>query len=216
LAADTETLLAPQFTDLTQQRETSELGMWVFLMTELLLFGALFTSYAVYRFRDPGVFAEASRDLEAGIGAINTAVLITSSLGMALAVSGAQTNDRRRLLGGLITAILLGTVFMVLKGVEYYHHYEHQEFPGLAFNFARPHAPEVQVFFFLYFAMTGLHAVHLTIGICLVTVLLIQAVRGRYSALYYTPVELAGLYWHFVDIVWIFLFPLLYLIGGRR
>lgn len=210
--SEASTALSSHFRDLTQQRESSELGMWVFLMTELLLFGALFTAYAVYRFSYPQVFAEASRDLEAGIGAINTAVLIGSSLGMALAVFGAQTNGRKRLLGGLAVAIVLGTVFMVLKGVEYYHHYQHQEFPGLSFNYTKPHPHEAQVFFFLYFAMTGVHAIHLTIGIILVTVILIQAYRDKYSEVYYTPVELSGLYWHFVDVVWIFLFPLLYLI----
>lgn len=208
--------LESQFRDLEQQKEVASLGMWIFLMTELLLFGALFTAYAVYRLTYPTAFASASRDLEAGIGAINTAVLICSSLGMALAVYGAQTGKRKRLLIGLALAILLGTVFMVLKGVEYYHHYQHHEFPGLAFDYSRPQAQAEQVFFFLYFAMTGVHAIHLTIGIILVAVIFIKAYRRAYSSIYYTPVELSGLYWHFVDIVWIFLFPLLYLIDIHR
>ena len=190
--------------------------MWIFLTTELLLFGALFTAYAVYRLSYPAVFAAASRDLEAGLGAVNTAVLIGSSLGMAVAVYGAQTGGRRRLLFGLGLAALLGTVFMVIKGVEYYHHYQHAEFPGLAFDYTRPHARETQVFFFLYFAMTGLHAVHLTVGILLVLFILLKAYRRAYSPSYHTPVELSGLYWHFVDIVWIFIFPLLYLIDIHR
>jgi cytochrome c oxidase subunit 3 len=204
--------LENQFRDLEQQRETAELGMWIFLMTELLLFGALFTAYAVYRLSYPATFAAASRDLEAGLGAINTAVLICSSLGMALAVYGAQTGGRKRLLIGLALAIILGTVFMVIKGVEYYHHYQHQEFPGLSFNYKGAHPDQAQVFFFLYFAMTGVHAVHLSVGIILVTFIFIKAYRRAYSPAYYTPVEISGLYWHFVDIVWIFLFPLLYLI----
>jgi cytochrome c oxidase subunit III len=204
--------LESQFRDLEQQREAASLGMWIFLMTELLLFGALFTAYTVYRFSYPATFAAASRDLEAGLGAINTAVLICSSLGMALAVYGAQTGGRKRLLAGLAIAVVLGAAFMVIKGVEYYHHYQHAEFPGLAFDYARPRAREWQVFFFLYFAMTGVHAIHLTVGIVLVCVVLFKAYKRAYSAGYHTPVELAGLYWHFVDIVWIFLFPLLYLI----
>jgi cytochrome c oxidase subunit 3 len=208
--------LESQFRDLEQQREAASLGMWIFLMTELLLFGALFTAYAVYRLSYPAVFAAASRDLEAGLGAINTAVLIGSSLGMALAVYGAQTGGRRRLLFGLALAVVLGTAFMVIKGVEYYHHYLNAEFPGLRFDYARPHAREAQVFFFLYFAMTGLHAVHLTVGILLVLLILWKAYGRAYSPDYYTPVELSGLYWHFVDIVWIFLFPLLYLIDIHR
>lgn len=214
--SEATSILESQFRDLEQQREVASLGMWIFLMTELLLFGALFTAYTVYRLSYPVAFASGSRDLEAGIGAINTAVLICSSLGMALAVYGAQTGKRKRLLIGLILAIILGTLFMVLKGVEYYHHYQHREFPGLSFDYSRPRAREEQVFFFLYFAMTGVHAIHLTIGILLVAVIFVKAYRRAYSAIYYTPVELSGLYWHFVDIVWIFLFPLLYLIDVHR
>ena len=206
------TALAAQFASLEQQQETATFGMWVFLATELLLFGALFTAYAVNRFRYPGVFAEASRDLEAGAGAINTAVLIGSSFMMALAVNGARTDRRKRLLSGLACAILLGMVFMGLKALEYYHHYQHHEFPGLSFIYTKPNPNEARIFFFLYFAMTGVHAVHLTVGIGLVIIILVQSYRSKYTSLYYTPVEMSGLYWHFVDIIWIFLFPLLYLI----
>lgn len=212
MAQAIEQLPEMQFRDLAQQRETAELGMWIFLVTELLLFGGLFISYTVYRHHYPAAFAEASRHLDTVIGTVNTAVLIISSLGMALAVYGAQTAKRKRLLIGLIVAIVFGTAFMVLKGIEYYHHYLNQEFPGLAFDYAVPDAPAKQIFFFLYFAMTGLHAIHLTIGIVMVSVVLFWAYRRAYSPEYYTPVENAGLYWHFVDIVWIFLFPLLYLI----
>jgi cytochrome c oxidase subunit 3 len=201
-----------QFRDLAQQRETAELGMWIFLVTELLLFGGVFVSYTVYRYHYPAAFAEASRHLDTVIGTVNTAVLIISSLGMALAVYGAQTAKRKRLLIGLIVGIVFGSAFMVLKGIEYYHHYLNQEFPGLAFDYTVPDAHAKQIFFFLYFAMTGLHAIHLTIGIVMVCVVLFWAYRRAYSPEYYTPVENAGLYWHFVDIVWIFLFPLLYLI----
>ena len=186
--------------------------MWVFLMTELLMFGALFTAYAVNRFRYPGVFAEASHDLEAGVGAINTAVLIGSSFMMALAVSGARTDRRKRLLTGLTGAILLGMVFMGIKALEYYHHYQQHEIPGMSFVYTKPNPGEAEIFFLLYFLMTGVHAVHLTVGIVLVSIILVQSYRKKYTSLYYTPVEISGLYWHFVDVVWIFLFPLLYLV----
>lgn len=190
--------------------------MWIFLVTELLLFGGLFVSYTVYRYTYPLVFAEASRHLDTIIGTVNTAVLIVSSLGMAIAVFGAQTAKRKRLLVGLAVAIVFGSVFMGLKFLEYYHHYLHQEFPGLSFNYSVPNAHATQVFFFMYFAMTGLHAIHLSIGIVMVCIVLYRAYRGAYSPDYYTPVENVGLYWHFVDIVWIFLFPLLYLIDIHR
>lgn len=216
LAQAIEQLPEIQFRDLEQQREAAELGMWIFLVTELLLFGGLFISYTVYRYSYPAVFAEASRHLDTIIGTINTAVLIVSSLGMALAVYGAQTAKRKRLLFGLAAAILFGSLFMVLKGLEYYHHYQHLEFPGLAFDYTVPNAHALQVFFFMYFAMTGLHAIHLTIGIVMVCIILVKAYRGSYSPEYYTPVENAGLYWHFVDIIWIFLFPLFYLIDIHR
>ena len=206
------TVLASQFASLEQQQQTATFGMWVFLATELLLFGALFTAYAVNRFRYPDVFALASRDLEAGTGAINTAVLIGSSFMMALAVNGARTDRRKRLLSGLAGAMLLGMVFMGFKVLEYYHHYQHHEFPGLSFIYTKPNPDETRIFFFLYFVMTGVHAVHLTIGIGLVMIILVQSYRCQYTSLYYTPVELSGLYWHFVDVIWIFLFPLLYLI----
>lgn len=205
-----------QYRDLEQQREAAELGMWIFLTTELLLFGGLFISYAVYRHTYPDVFAEASRHLDTVIGTVNTGILIISSLGMALAVYGAQAAKRKRLLFGLIAAIVFGTAFMVLKGIEYYHHYLNAEFPGLRFDYSVPDAKGKQVFFFLYFAMTGLHAIHLTIGIVLVCTILYLAYRRRFSPDYYTPVENAGLYWHFVDIIWIFLFPLLYLIDVHK
>ena len=208
----TKILPENQFRDLFQQRETAEFGMWVFLTTELLLFGALFTAYAAFRYYFPAIFADASKGLDAVIGTINTAILIVSSLGMAIAVYAAKNAQQKKLLFALLSAMLLGTVFMILKGFEYYNHYQHQEFPGLAFNYAMPQAHEKQVFFFLYFAMTGLHAIHLTIGIVLVTIIFIMAYRRKFSPGYYTPVENAGLYWHFVDIIWIFLYPLFYLI----
>ena len=201
-----------QFRDLAQQQETAELGMWVFLATELLLFGGLFTSYTAFRYYFPQVFAEASHSLNAVIGTINTAILIVSSFFVALAVYAVKNAQRGKLLFSLSAAIILGTAFMVLKGYEYYNHYQHHEFPGLSFDYTAANAHTKQIYFFLYFAMTGLHAIHLTVGIFLVAFILFRASRREFSPSYYSPVENIGLYWHFVDIIWIFLYPLLYLI----
>ncbi len=210
--SEAQSALGVQFRDLDQQREAAEFGMWIFLMTELLLFGGLFTAYTVYRFSYPQTFAAGSHELSTPLGTINTAVLLVSSFGVALAVYGAQINGRKRMLGGLSLALLLGTLFLVLKGYEYYDHYKHHQVPGLDFVWTKPRPDQAQVFFFLYFAMTGVHAIHMIIGLGIVTVLLFQSWRRKYSPLYYTPVEVGGLYWHFVDVIWIFLYPLLYLI----
>lgn len=213
MAAETiEKMPEMQFRDLAQQQETAELGMWIFLSTEVLIFGALFTSYAVFRFYFPQIFAEASHGLNAFVGTVNTAILIVSSLFIALAGYAVKHNQRKKLLFTLTMAGVLGTAFMVLKGYEYYEHYLHHEFPGLSFDYSVPNAHTKQIYFFLYFAMTGLHAIHLTIGIALVAFILFRAYRRTYSSSYYSPIENVGLYWHFVDIVWIFLYPLLYLI----
>jgi cytochrome c oxidase subunit III len=208
--------LAPQFDSLEQQHETATLGMWVFLATELMLFGALFTGYTVYRFLYPAGFAEGSHHLDVVLGTINTVVLITSSLTMALAVHGAQLGKRKALLGFLVLTILLGTAFMGIKAIEYTAHYREHLAPGLAFVYGGPNAREVELFFLFYFAMTGVHAIHLTIGIGVLTAVLLLAWRGHYSSEHHSQVELAGLYWHFVDIVWVFLLPLLYLFGRHQ
>ncbi len=204
--------LAEQFDSLEHQHETRVFGMWVYLMTELMLFGGLFAAYAIYRVVYPQAFAAGSSRLDTNLGAINTAVLILSSLMMALAVHSAQVGHRKSLLLFLVLTALFGTVFMGIKAVEYYHHYQDQLAPGVAFNYPGPLAGQMELFFMLYFAMTGLHAIHLTIGILLVAAMFVLSWRRHVSAQYWTPVELLGLYWHFVDIVWIFLFPLLYLI----
>lgn len=203
------------FDDLAHQQQANTLGMWVFLATELLIFGALFTGYTAYRASYPGAFEEASSHLNVLIGAINTVVLLTSSLTMALSVWAVQMGRRRMLVTCLALTALLGTTFMVFKAVEYYTDYVDRLVPGLAFDPAewRHNPAHVQLFLIFYYVMTGLHAVHLTFGIGVVTYLAVQSGRGRYGPDYYAPVEMWGLYWHFVDIVWIFLLPLLYLIG---
>jgi cytochrome c oxidase subunit III len=205
--------LAHQFDDLAQQREAATLGMWVFLVTEVLFFGGLFLVYSVYRIMYPAAFAAASHELDVALGSINTVVLITSSLTMALGVRAAQTGQRRLLLLFLIATMALGATFLGIKSVEYYHKFVEHHVPGPGFVFEAEHARHAQIFFSLYFVMTGLHAVHMIIGLGIMAVMFWWSWRGTITAEYYNPIEVSGLYWHFVDIVWIFLFPMLYLLG---
>jgi cytochrome c oxidase subunit III len=205
--------LAHHFDSLEQQTEASTLGMWVFLATEVLFFGGLFAAYLIYRTWYPDAFAAASHELDVTLGTINTAVLITSSLTMALAVHAAQLGQRRLLMTFLVLTMVLGAAFLGIKSVEYYHKFAEHHIPGPGFQFEKEHFLHAQIFFSLYFVMTGLHALHMVIGIGVMLVMLWWAWRGTITAEYYSPIEISGLYWHFVDIVWIFLFPLLYLIG---
>jgi cytochrome c oxidase subunit 3 len=206
--------LAHQFDDVHQQRQAVTLGMWAFLVTEVMMFGGLFAGYMVYKFKYTAAFMEASNLLNFKLGAINTAVLICSSLTMVLAVHAAQVGKRKAIAGYLLATILLGCVFFTIKYFEYAEKWEHHLVPGTHFNWTGETAPlHAHVFFSFYFVMTGLHAVHMIIGVAILAVIAIKALRGRYSPRYYSPVDISGLYWHFVDIVWIFLFPLLYLIG---
>jgi cytochrome c oxidase subunit 3 len=226
--------VAHHFDDAEQQYAAANLGMWLFLATEILFFGGLFAGYAQYRYWYADEFVVGSHRLDIRLGAINTAVLLTSSLTMALAVRAAQTNDRRGSVRLLALTIVLGSVFLGVKAYEYYHKYDENLIPGRTFSLSTGHhdngdatahdssrgAAEareidegpVEIFFSFYFAMTGLHAAHMVIGIAVLGVLLAAARRGAFSSDYFTPVEMTGLYWHFVDIVWVFLFPLLYLI----
>jgi len=205
-----------QFETMDQQRESASLGMWVFLVTEVLFFGGMFMTYTLNRSTYPGIFAEASRSIRLSLGAINTVVLIGSSLTMAMAVWASQAGKKKLIPLFLIGTLALGTVFLGIKAVEYHDKYVEHHIPGPSFSF-EPGADvatnaHAQLFFSLYFAMTGLHALHMIIGAGLLLWLLRESLRGRFTPQYNTPVELVGLYWHFVDIVWIFLFPLLYLI----
>jgi len=205
--------LQHHFDNLDQQFEASAMGMWVFLVTEILFFGGLFLAYMIYRLAYPEAFAEASHELDVVLGGVNTAVLIGSSLTMAMAVWSAQLGKRSGQLLFLALTIGLGLVFLGIKAVEYSHKFEHGLVPGPDFRFDGARDPiHSQLFFSLYFVMTGLHALHMVIGIGIMAVLFVMAFKGRFTRAYHTPVEISGLYWHFVDIVWIFLFPLLYLI----
>ena len=213
--------LRHHFADVEQQRNAASLGMWLFLVTEIMFFGGMFCAYLVYRYWYFGDFGEASKTLDIRLGAINTAVLICSSLTVALAVRAAQTRKHRVLITNLLLTIVLGVAFLGIKAVEYHEKFEKHHVPGAEFHFegAVPGHPDLPVnerhaemFFSLYFVMTGMHALHMIIGVGVFSVLTFLAWKGRYSPNYYTPIENAGLYWHFVDIVWIYLFPLLYLI----
>ncbi|MEX0612765.1 MAG: cytochrome c oxidase subunit 3 family protein, partial [Pirellulales bacterium] len=229
--------VAHHFDDAEQQYASAELGMWLFLATEVLFFGGVFCAYAVYRYWYPEAFAEGSHHLDLPLGTVNTAILLLSSLTMALAVRAAQTSEQRAIVRNLGFTVLLGLGFLGIKSYEYYHKFEERLVPGPNFVTRHPELAQqpggesrypppaevkeepryklsstAELFFSLYFVMTGLHALHMVIGIGILGVLIVAAVRGAFSAAYFTPVELAGLYWHFVDIVWVFLFPLLYLI----
>ncbi|MCI0356657.1 MAG: cytochrome c oxidase subunit 3 family protein [Acidobacteria bacterium] len=210
------TTLAHQFDDAEQQKEAAVFGMWVFLVTEVMFFGGMFAGYATYRFNYHDAFLAGSNKLDLLLGAVNTGVLILSSFTMAMAVHSAQTNRRRLLMLFLILTMLLGSVFLGIKVVEYSHKFHEHLVPGPSFHFAGAADTQVELFFSFYFALTGFHALHMVIGIGLLAVILWMSWRGRFSSEYYNPVEISGLYWHFVDIVWIFLFPLLYLIGHHK
>jgi cytochrome c oxidase subunit 3 len=208
-----DTVPAAHFVDLRQQREASELGMWVFLSTEVLFFGGLFLLYTAYRNADPAAFAEAGRHTKIVIGTINTAVLLTSSFAVAWAVAAVRLGERRLVVILLGAAAFLGLVFLGLKAFEYLDEYREHLVPGLDFAFAGRHAGGVELFFMFYFVATALHAVHLTIGIVALLVMAWRSNRGDFTPDYHNPLTVTGLYWHFVDVVWIFLFALIYLPG---
>jgi len=206
-------LLAEQFDTPEQQHEANTLGMLVFLASEVMFFGMLFTTYTAYRLRYPDAFVAGSQHLDLALGGVNTVVLIVSTLMMALAEYRAQRGERRWLLRYLGLAILLGLLFLGLKGLEYYQHAQEELLPGFAFSFDGPAASQVELFFLFYYAMTGLHAVHLTGGVGVACVMLVLAWRGDLLGAECWPIEMLGLYWNFVDVIWLFLFPLLYLVG---
>jgi cytochrome c oxidase subunit 3 len=209
--------LAEQFEDLEQQHEASSLGMWVFLATEIMFFGGLFAGYTVYRGLYLPAFEAGSHLLNIKIGMFNTMVLICSSLTMALAVRAAMLGKRRELVTFLILTMLLGLTFVGVKlAFEWHHDFAEHLFPGISFAYEGPNGHGVELFFVFYFFMTGVHALHMVIGVAVLGVLTWQAYHGHFSPERYNAVEMAGLYWHFVDVIWIFLFPLLYLIGAHH
>jgi cytochrome c oxidase subunit III len=209
------TLLHPApspYTDREQHAIANHLGMWTFLATEILFFGGVFASYAVYRYTYPKAFAAGSQHLEFWIGTVNTAVLLTSSLFMALADLAVKANARDALRWTLLITWLLGAVFLGLKFHEYHTTWREHHVPGVNFHFEGADGPHVELFMFLYFAMTGLHALHMLFGLGAIAWLLWLNRRRELSAEHDAPVAMVGLYWHFVDCIWIFLYPLLYLV----
>jgi cytochrome c oxidase subunit III len=235
--------LKPYFVSSEQQFDAAKLGMWLFLVTEILLFGGMFVAYGIYRAWHPELFAEASTQLDTTLGAINTMVLLASSLTVAWSIRGAQMDNRKVLFWNLVATVCLAGVFMVIKYFEYTHKFELGIYPGAGFVFPEGTdftlqglvtagqtaviSPDIAgyqpgdhgitnqragLFFSLYFIMTGIHGLHVLIGMVAISILAVKAWKGKYSSAWYTPVENTGLYWHVVDIIWIFLFPLMYLI----
>jgi len=208
-----ELALREQFATPDQQRQTASIGMWVFLVTEVMLFGGLFTAFTVYRLSHPMAFDAASAHMDILLGSINTAVLICSSFTMVMAVHSAETGNQKLLPLFLLATMAIGAIFLGIKFTEYYLHFKDHMVPALWFQYSGAHAPEVQMFFVFYFVMTGLHALHMTIGLGIVGVLFFRSMLGSFSAEYYTPIDLGGLYWHFIDIVWVFLYAIFYIPG---
>ncbi len=204
--------LAHHFADSRQQAESAQLGMWIFLLTEILLFGGLFCAYSIYRAWNPDMFHNAHKALNLTLGTINTVVLITSSLTMALAIRSMQLNRKNHTVMFLVATLALAGTFLVIKYFEYAHKFELGQLPGKFYTYKGIEGTNPHVFFTVYFAMTGLHGIHVIAGMSVMTWILIRTIKNQFSSEYYTPILLIGLYWHLVDLVWIFLFPLLYLI----
>lgn len=206
-------ILREQFHEPSQQRETATLGMWIFISTEIMLFGGLFLAFTVYRMYYPRAFIAGSADMNIALGATNTAALICSSFTMALGVHSAEIGSRRFLNLFLALTMVLGAVFLGIKFTEYYLHYLDHRVPGPGFFFAGADASKAEMFFLLYFIMTGLHALHMFVGEGILFSMILRNRAGSFSAEYHTPVVLAGLYWHFVDVIWVFLFAIFYIEG---
>lgn len=204
---------AHHFESAAHEFEAAKQGMWLFLVTEVLMFGGLFVAYAIFRGLYPEMFHEAAKMLSVGMGATNTAVLITSSLTMVLAVTATQRGQRDKALLYLLVTVLLSCVFFVVKYFEYSHKIHDGLLPAGFFTNTELKHPKSPLYFSLYFVMTGLHGLHVLIGMGLMIWLMIRLKKNELGAHYFTPVELVGFYWHFVDMVWIYLFPLMYLIG---
>ena len=221
-------LVAHQFDDLAQQKEAGILGMWAFLATEVLFFGGALLAYAVYRQTYHNAFAAASNMEMVGVGFVNTLVLLCSSFTVVLAVHAAQQGNNPAIVKWIMWTIVLGLIFIGVKAYEYHHLYVEHLVPGLFGDdtFGRPIGADgkvnqlfptylerpAQIFFSFYFTLTGIHALHMVVGVGIMLYVAWLAKRNEFSPDYYNPVEIAGLYWHFVDIVWIFLYPLLYLV----
>lgn len=205
--------LQHHFSDAEQQKESAKFGMWIFLLTEILLFGGLFCAYAVFRAWNPEMFYNAHLELNQMLGTINTFVLISSSLTVALAIRSLQVDKVKQAAGFLFITLLFAAVFLVIKYFEYEHKFHLGQLPGKYYTYEGLEGANPHIFFSIYFVMTGLHGLHIVGGMIVIAAMLVNTLRNKYSSAYYTPVEMTGLYWHLVDLIWIYLFPLLYLIG---
>jgi cytochrome c oxidase subunit 3 len=204
--------LAHHYDTIEAQDHAVRLGMWLFLGTEVLLFAGLFLGYTVYRHFYHETFHEASRTLDLSLGALNTVVLITSSFTVAMAYHAIKQGKTRLCAGMLAVTILFALTFLVVKSFEYAHKFQEGALPGKFYHFHEVTGPGANLYFTIYFLTTGLHAFHVIVGMSILAWVLLRVLKGHFSPAYYVPVELGGLYWHLVDLVWIFLFPLLYLI----
>ena len=219
MSSDSKSYLQHHFATKEQQYEAAKFGMWAFLVTEVLTFAGLFCAYAILRFKFPNTFEACSLLLDSNLGLINTIVLITSSLTMALAIYYIQNNDRKKTLLMLGLTILFAIVFMVIKYFEYTHKIHLGELPAKFYSsteilpYINGENTNPGAYFSIYYMMTGLHGIHVIGGIIVIAIMMINTRKGKYSSEYYTPIEVTGLFWHLVDLIWIFLFPLLYLIG---
>jgi len=204
---------AHHFASAEAEFEASKQGMWVFMVTEVLMFGGLFVAYAIFRGMYPEMFHEAHKVLSVPMGATNTVVLILSSVTMLLGVTSAQRGQRDRSIMFLALTLLLASCFLVIKYFEYTHKIHEGLLPGGLFHNEELKHPKIQLFFSLYFMMTGLHGIHVLIGMGLIAWMIKRTLKNEFSPHFYTPVELVGFYWLFFDLVWIYVFPLLYLVG---
>lgn len=203
-----------QYATLEQQGDTAQLGMWVFLVNETLFFGALIFTYFIYRIAYPDEFAHAAKDTILWCGSVNLVLLLTSSLTMVLAINSAAQGERRQMIWWLVATAALGIAFLFIKGYEYYLDFENKDVPVVDFEPKPGEGRAGQLFWVFYWVATGLHAIHLTIGIGLVLYMLLWRIRqGRITPAYYAPLEVVGIYWSFVDTVWLFLYPSIYLVG---
>ncbi len=208
-----EPFLQHHFAEPEQQFDTAKIGMWLFLVTEILLFGGLFVGFGIMHGRHPEAFASAHHHLDRLLGGLNTVVLLVSSWTMVMAVASAQAGKRKHLIRYLAATFALAAVFLVVKYFEYSHKFHEGLLPGKFYSYTGDAVPGEFMFFSFYFMMTGLHGLHVLGGMVMILWLIRRAVRGDFSPRYYNPVDLGGLYWHLVDMIWIYLFPLLYLIS---
>ena len=206
---------AHHFRDANHEFETAKQGIWLFMVTEILMFGGLFVGYAIFHQRYPEMFAEGASHLDWRMGFINTMVLITSSLTMALGIYYCQKNQKNKAVFSLALTILCGAIFMVIKYFEYKAKFEHGLLPGLLLNPEHAHAvhENLGMYFGFYFCMSGLHGIHVLLGMGMISWCIYRCMRGDFKSNYYTAVEGVGIFWHIIDLIWIFLFPLLYLVG---